>query len=526
MFNLKKLFIITTMAVISSTSFAVEKPNIVYILADDMGVGDVSALNPESKISTKYLDQLASEGVAFTDAHSGASVCTPTRYSLMTGRSSWRTELKGRVLGGYSPSMIAKDRDTVASLAKRHGYKTAMVGKWHLGLDWQAKEGKTIERTNGDTTVDFTKPITHGPLDLGFDYWFGPSASWNMAPYGYIENRLLTEVPTVTVKGSNYEFEPKEVQDAIAAGVKGKHLKPIKSKYPLTKWDGGAGVKGVTVVDAMPKLTEKAVEYINQQNKDEPFFLYMPLTAPHSPVTPNKEFLGKSKAGLYGDFVIETDWAVGQVVKALKEKGLYDNTLVVFTADNGTSIKGFPISLQEKYQHKTSYIYTSYKGRVQEGGHRVPFITSWPNGGVKAGTTSDAVISLDDLYATMADMFGEKIADNAGEDSVSMLPYLKDSSKTTTDRILVHQSFAGDLAIRMGDWKLSYLNKKNKTRLVNLKDDIGEQNNIIKDHPEKAEALRKTFAQVIRNGRSTPGKKQSNEGPEVWKQIEWIKAVK
>jgi arylsulfatase A len=502
-------------------SFAVEKPHIIYILADDMGTGDVSCINPESKINTLEIDQLASEGAIFNDAHSGSSVCTPTRYGLMTGRHSWRTTLKERVLNAYSPCLIPKERDTVASLLKRNGYKTALIGKWHLGLDWTPKSGKSEVKEEAD--VDFSQPLKHGPLDLGFDTWFGPAASWDMAPYAFMQDRMIATQDLVPTNPKTEHYpKPQEYLDAQAAGTKGKELQAIMKKYPKAAWRKGMKAKDMKATDAMPLITNCAVQYISDYKSDNPMFIYMPLTAPHTPVTPSERWRGKSGAGSYGDFTLEVDWSVGEVVKALKAKGIFENTLLIFTADNGASLKAIPEVFAEKYKHNPHHIYAGAKGRTLEAGHRVPFIVSWPKQ-IKAGMKSDATVSLNDLYATCAEIFGEKIAPNTAEDSVSMLAELKGS--LGTERTLIHQSFPGDLAIRVGDWKLSYLNIPNKTALINLKDDVGEENNLIKTNPEKAAELKKAFAKVIRDGRSTPGVAQSNEGPEVWKQIEWIKEV-
>ena len=513
-----------TLLLFSGLTCWAQKPNIVYILADDMGVGDVSCLNAESKIQTPALDTLASEGRIFTDAHSGSSVCTPTRYSLLTGRHAWRTTLKERVLNAYSPCLIPKGRDTVASLLKRNGYKTAMIGKWHLGLDWTPKAG--IKEIKSEEDVDFTKPLSHGPLDLGFDYWYGPAASWDMAPYAFMKNRMIASQDLVPTDPKTEHYpRPQEYLDAQAKGLKGKELNDIMKKYPKAAWRKGLMQKGMKATDAMPLITDGAVQYIHEQSSDKPFFLYMPLTAPHTPVTPSEKWRGKSSAGSYGDFVLEVDWSLGEVVKALKEKGLFENTLLIFTADNGASLKAIPQFIVDKYQHNPHYIYAGAKGRTLEGGHRVPFIASWPQA-VKAGSKCNSPVSLNDLYATCAEILEEKIADDNAEDSFSILAELKGENPKVEERILIHQSFPGDLAIRVGDWKLSYLNTPNKTALINLAEDIKEENNLIKYNPEKAEELKKIFAKVIREGRSTPGTTQSNEGPEIWKQIEWIKEIK
>ena len=269
----------------STICAAADQPNIVYILADDMGTGDVSCFNPESKIETANLDRLAAVGVKFTDAHSGSSVCTPTRYGLLTGRYSWRTLLKERVLNSYSPCLIPQERDTVASLLKRHGYTTAIIGKWHLGLDWTPKEGKS--EVNSEEDVDFAQPIKHGPLDLGFDHWYGVAASWDMAPYAFIEDRMILGPLVPTTKGDLFP-RPQEYLAAREAGKDKEALKSIMKKYPKASWRRGLMTRGMKATDAMPLITSRAVQYIGQQHRDKPFFLYLPLTATHTPVVPGR----------------------------------------------------------------------------------------------------------------------------------------------------------------------------------------------------------------------------------------------
>ena len=500
-----------------------EKPHIVYILADDLGVGDLSCLNPDSKIKTVELDRLAAEGTVFTDAHSGSSVCTPTRYGLLTGRHSWRTTLKERVLNSYSPCLIPRGRDTVASLLKRHGYQTAMIGKWHLGLDWAPKEG--VEQVESEEDVDFGQPVQHGPLELGFDYWYGCAASWDMAPYAFIEDRRIIEEELIPVdpKLQIYPY-PAEYLAAQEEGKKGKDLQDILKKYPKTAWRSGLMAKDMKATDAMPLITQRVVEYIEEYPSEQPLFLYVPYTAPHTPVVPRDSFLGKSGVGTYGDFVLEVDWSVGEIVKALKARGMFENTLLVFTADNGASIKAIPEGIQQEHGHDSSYVYSGWKGRVLEGGHRVPFIATWP-GVVPRGQLSDAPVSLNDLYATCAEIVGEERRDDCGEDSFSMVAELQ-GKPSEMERVFVHQSFPGDLAIRVGDWKLSYLNTPNKTALINLRTDIEEVNNLIDTYPEKAEELRQRLARVILEGRSTPGVPQGNEGERIWEQIRWMEDLK
>lgn len=512
-------------AVCLSEAYASDRPNIVFILADDMGVGDVSGLNPNSKIPTPNIDRMIAEGMTFTDAHTSSSVCTPSRYGIMTGRYCWRSRLKGRVLSGYSPSLIPLKRETVASMLKKQGYNTAMIGKWHLGMTWQKKDGSVytdlnIDSKTAEAEIDFTKPIKVGPYQLGFDYFFGPSASWDMPPYAFIKNDKLQYSKLVIHSGQIYP-EPKEVIDAKAKGVKGAELSLIKNQYPKAAWRSGLKDEKMKPTDAVPEFAKMTEEYIANYSSDKPFFLYLPLTAPHTPVTPNKKFLGKSDAGVYGDFVTEVDWYVGKVIEALKKKGVYENTLLIFSADNGYSLKAFPDPQKKKYHHNPSYIYAGNKCRLTEGGHRVPFIVTWP-GVVKSGTKNSDLISLMDFYATCADLVGAKIADNTAEDSFSFLPELKGEGSSKRHS-LIHQDFSGYLGIRKGSWKLLFSKNRNKLSLYNLKNDIGEKKNLVKTNPEKIKELTAAITEIVNNGRSTPGEKVKNDGPLWWEQLTWIK---
>jgi len=472
------------------------RPNVVFIMADDMGIGDLSCYNAQSKITTPHMDALAKDGMRFTDAHSGSAVCTPTRYGVLTGRYCWRSKLKSGVTWGKSACIIPKSRLTVASFLKTAGYNTGCVGKWHLGLDW-ARDGKKI---------NYTKPITLGPKQLGFDFFFGIPASLDMPPYVYVENDKVLKAPTAKI-----------------AGKGGKAM--IR---------GGPAFPGFREKDVLPDFTKQAVGFIDRQSKDKPFFLYFPLASPHTPVAPNKAFLGKSKAGLYGDFVIETDWAVGQVTAALKKKGVYENTLIIVTSDNGSSPHGFPIGEEKQYDHLTSHLYKGRKSHTYEGGHRVAFIAAWPNR-IKAGTVSTQVVCLTDLLATCADVLGQKIPQTAGEDSVSFLPALdgKQRSKSLRDSV-VHHSLNGTFCLRHENWKIIFGKghggfssikqsvSRKPIQLYDMKSDVGETKNVASSHPEVVEQLRAMMAGYVTHGRSTPGTAQSNDGPKHWSQLKSI----
>ncbi len=342
-------------------------PNIVYILCDDLGIGDVSAYNPTSKIRTPNIDQFANTGVRFTDVHTGSSVSTPTRYGILTGRYAWRTELKSGVLFGYSKGMITPGRSTIASFLRTQDYNTACIGKWHLGWDW-------ANINAGEKQVDFSKPVKNGPKDAGFDYSYSIVGSLDMPPYVYVENSLPVGIPKDTCVG-------------------GKSLGFYRS---------GLIAQGFKQEETLGVFTAKALQYIRDKAGDEkPFFLYLPLTAPHTPILPIKKFQGQSGLTPYGDFVLMCDDVLRQVVAQLKKSGIYDNTIVVFTSDNGCS-KAADIPSMIAKGHYPSGIYRGYKSDIWDGGHRVPFIVSWPKK-IKP-KVSDKLICTTDFFRTMAEM--------------------------------------------------------------------------------------------------------------------------
>lgn len=477
-------------------------PNIVYILADDLGYGDVSCLNPESRIPTTNIDRVAREGVVFTDAHSGSAVCTPTRYGIMTGRYSWRSRLKAHVLEGHSAPLIDKDRMTVASLLKLHGYQTACVGKWHLGLGWATTDGQSQRPDN----LDYAKRIDNGPTELGFDYFFGIPASLDMTPYVYVENDRVVAAPTESIESS---------------------------KAPAF-FRGGPIAPGFRHADVLPTLTQKAVQWIDSHaagSGTAPLFLYLPLSAPHAPIVPTKEHDGKSKAGVYGDFVCEVDWTVGQVLEALERNGIAENTLVVVTSDNGPA----PVADFKNLKamgHEPSYHFRGYKADIYEGGHRIPFVARWPRR-IKPGATCDHLTCLTDLMATAADIVGQRLPDNAGEDSISMLPELLGKAKKPQRTDIVHHSANGFFSIRQGTWKLEFCAGSGgwsepkeqdaekmglpPVQLYDLASDIKERENVQDKHPKVVERLTRLLEKCIADGRSTPGARQQNEGrTSIW----------
>lgn len=465
-----------------------ELANIVFIMADDMGYGDVSCYNPESKIPTPNMDSLAREGVRFTDAHSPSAVCTPTRYGVLTGRYCWRTRLKRGVLNGFSQPLISQEQMTVAELLRKHSYHTACIGKWHLGVGWQSKDGKA--GSDSKDSVDFTKPITDGPNQHGFDYSFITAACSTVdSPYVFIENGKCTAQPTAQM-------------------VKKDSVSRFGSRP-------GPMVPGWSNEDVDPTYVEKTKEFLKrhkQTDKTSPFFVYLALSAPHAPWLPPDFVKGRSKEGPRGDLVALVDWCVGQVLEALDALGLSDNTLVIATSDNGPRIGA--------KEHKSSGPYRGYKSHVWEGGHRIPFIARWP-GRIKPNTTCDELICLMDLLATCAAVVGTGLPDNAGQDSYNILPALlgEKSDKPIRDAI-VHHSSKGVFGIRQGPWKLiletkgsgGWVDPRDRGpygsdkpgQLYNLADDPYEKKDLWDKHPQIVRRLTDLLEKIKRQGYSQP----------------------
>jgi arylsulfatase A-like enzyme len=474
------------------------RPNILYILADDLGYGDVHCLNAGGKIPTPHLDRLATAGMAFTDAHSGSALCTPTRYGILTGRYAWRSTLKNGVLQGFSPRLIEAGRLTVPALLNQHGYRTACFGKWHLGMDWPLKGGGVAKDYADQWKVDYSAPIANGPTAVGFDDYFGISASLDMPPFVFIANDRAAALPTV-------------------------------EKQWIRK---GPAAAEFEAIDVLPALTAKAVEYIGRAKRGEPFFLYLPLSAPHTPILPTKDWQGKSGLNGYGDFVMQVDDTVGRLLAALDRAGLADNTVVVFASDNGCApAADFP-ALANKGHHP-SYHFRGHKADIYDGGHHIPFVVRWP-GHIKPGTISDQLICLTDLMATVADILGTKTPDNAGEDSVSILPALEGRATRPLREAVVHHSANGSFAIRQGKWKLELCpgsggwsyprpgrddqSRLPPVQLYDMADDVGEKANVQDKHPEVVTRLTRLLEKYATDGRSTPGALQKNTGEvDIWK---------
>ncbi len=457
-----------------------KKPNIVFIMADDMGYGDVSAYNSDSKIQTPNMDRIASEGLMFTNAHTPDALCTPTRYGLLTGRYCWRTRLKKRVLMEFygDTPLIKQERMTLASLLRDEGYETACIGKWHVGISWNTKDGRPASYEEEDN-VDFTKPIIGGPLERGFDYFFGTAGcSTSDAPYCFIENNKTISIPT--------EMIPGEI-DKMPGVVTG---------LMASDW---------SQEDVDVRLTEKAVEFIERhqaKHSDDPFFLYFAPSSPHIPWLVPDFMKGKTEEGARGDLVALVDWCVGEITKTLKKHGLDDNTLIIITSDNGPR-KG-------ANGHKSAGDFRGYKAQIWDGGHRVPFIAKWPNR-IKPGAKSDEIFSLTDMMATFAALNDVKLPDNIAEDSYNVLPVLLGGEMSENRmRPRVFHSANNVLAIQQGDWKLiqgtkgSGAGKDNVKpdsllligQLYNLAKDPYEQHDLWDDYPEKVKELNKRLQEI------------------------------
>ena len=469
-------------------------PNIVIILADDLGYGDIRAYNPtRGKIATPHLDRLAAEGMRFTDGHSSSGVCSPSRYTLLTGRYHWRTRLQSGIVGVFGEPLIAPDRLTVASLAKRQGYRTAAIGKWHLGWDWPIDDGdkglfrnyKEADRTAPEADKAawkkvFAQKIPGGPTTRGFDTYFGTDVP-NWPPFCFIENDQTVGIPDQPL--------PKALLGNNQASVHG----PALPEWKLER--------------ILPALTARACTFIDEAaRKPEPFLLYLPLTTPHTPLAVNEAWKGKSGLNnAAADLIMETDAAVGQVLAALEKSGAAGNTLVLFTSDNGFASYVGAKELEQQ-GHYPSGPLRGYKSSAFEGGHREPFIVRWP-AKVAAGSTCDQLVHHADVIATLAEIWGTALPPEAGEDSFSFLPLLKGATQPIRTHA-ISCAAAGTPSLRLGNWK--YIASQ-PAELYDLAADLGETKNLAEAQPARLAEMKALLEKLITNGRSSPGAAQKND---------------
>jgi arylsulfatase A-like enzyme len=499
-----------------------QRPNVLLILADDLGYGDVQCYNRErGKILTPNIDRLAGQGMRFTDGHSSSGVCSPSRYTLLTGRYHWRTRLQAGIVGVFGEPLIAAERMTIGTLAKQQGYRTACIGKWHLGWDWPvtsnqrpllfpgkrredeappAKQGKTAAARKATATEEqlaawrdiFSKPIGGGPSTRGFDHYFGTDVP-NWPPFCFIENDRTLGIPA--------EFLPAELLGSNQASQQGPALKDWKLNRIL------------------PALGDRAAQFLSESaQQKQPFLIYLPLTSPHTPLAVNPEWKDKSGLNLFADFVMETDAVVGRVLDALDKSGVAQNTLVIFTSDNGCA-PYIGVKDLERMGHYPSGPLRGYKADAWEGGHRVPFIVRWP-GKVQAGSVCGQLVCQADILRTLAEVWGVTLPDNAGEDSFSLMPLWKGEDKPIRETA-VSASSSGTPAVRRGLWK--YIpapgsggwgtggDQSQPVQLYNLADDIGESKNLAAAMPEKVAEMKTLLEKLITDGRSTPGAAQEND---------------
>ena len=496
-----------------------KQPNIVVILADDLGYGDVHAYNPErGKIPTPHIDRLAAEGMRFTDAHSSSGVCSPSRYTLLTGRYHWRSRLQGGIVGTFADPLITPPRITIANLAQSNGYRTAAIGKWHLGWNWPIEpeerqffatpvvrawlENETVDRDAAPPVTPeqqnawkavFSRAIPGGPAAVGFDTYFGVDVP-NFPPYCFIENDRSVGIPS--------QFLPIKFFDRGFCNNQGPALPDWKLE------------------NILPTLADRATDFVATAARgDGPYLLYLSLTSPHSPLAVNPAWQGKSGLSLYADFVMETDAVVGRVLNAIDDTGEADNTIVVLTSDNGCAANIASVGPLQAMGHFPSGPLRGYKGDAWEGGHRVPFLVRWPDV-VKPGSVCEQLVLQADLMATFAEVLGSTLTEDAGVDSFSLLPLLEGGEHPVRETA-VSCSAQGVPAVREGSWKLLLApgsggwskggDQSQPVQLYNLAEDLGETKNLAADQPGRVAHMKTLLEKLIVDGRSTPGPRQAND---------------
>ena len=532
-------FLVACSTFLMACSFNESSPNIVIIYADDLGYGDIQSYHQaRGKIPTPHINHLTQKGMSFIDAHSSSAVCSPSRYTLLTGRYHWRTRLQKGIVGVFGDPVILPERMTIASIAKQKGYQTACIGKWHLGWDWpipeeqrplfssQQKEVQATEMHRNAWQSVFSQPIPGGPTAIGFDEYFGTDVP-NWPPFCFIEGDQTLGIPS--------EFGSAQLFGKNQASVQGPSLEG---------WD---------LKKVLPALGTKAVDFIARMSGNhQPFLLYLPLTSPHTPLSVNSTWEGKSGLGLYADLVMETDAIVGLVIDALEKYQLLDNTLIIFTSDNGCapyignttqseaadttfsrwpwhrdSLHHMPIAALEQQGHYPSGPLRGYKSDAWEGGHRVPFIVSWP-GQIKAGSVNHQLVHQADIMATIAELLNISLPNDAGEDSFSFLAQLKGSPQPIRE-YAVSTSIRGVPSMRHNHWKLILASGSGgwspsydttAMQLYHLDDDIGETNNLASEYPNRIQQMTSTLKTFINTGRSTPGENQENEVEVVMMEME------
>lgn len=484
--------------VFTSQAGAAERlPNIVILYADDMGYGDLGADNPASKIPTPHLDALAARGLRFTDGHSSSGICTPSRYAMLTGRHHWR-DFHG-IVNALGPSVFKKDQLTLPAMLREKGYTTTCIGKWHLGWNWDAiRKPGTPPKSIQAGDFDWSLEVPDGPLDHGFDHYFGDTVI-NFPPYAWIVDNKLPEAPDTTL--TNPAGQPKEGSWECRPG-------PARSN-----WDFHTN---------LPTLTTKAEEYVrSRKGQEKPFFLYMAFPSPHAPIIPNDEFDGKSQAGPFGDYVTQTDDSCGRILTALRESGLEENTVVIFSADNGP--ESYAYARDQKFGHWSAAPFRGLKRDIYEGGHHIPLVIRWP-GVTKGGAVTGAIISQVDFLATFAALTGFELPKNSAEDSYNFLPWLRGEATESPRRTIVHNTNPEDYALRHNDWLLidgktgyvspapqPWIEKHHQpaddgqpVELHNLKEDIGQRHNVAAAHPEVVAELQALLQKIRDQGHSAP----------------------